>query len=434
MTTTNAETASSRLRIAIEDFLSKRLVPKLEKLSVDDRDKREKLLEEYQRENWIASAARRVSQIQQVTHALKFVHPDAKGSNLNKPGNTHVDELVIGTHTLADKYTPDVIGNAAALDVYKFLSLEVDGSTILSRACSRDERLLYAFSEDIESAESWMQAFATLVEDREQFSSHTLAKQIFWPLGDDQYHLLSPLFPSSLIHTVWTKIREDRFSDDAKTAREAHRNKQGHPHGYCEYPNTTLQKFGGTKPQNISQLNSQRYGENYLLPSVPPNWYSEPIRPPLNIESIFSSRFGRRPQVRELTQLLRSFLISVKDYTNIGIRTKRMELVQCISDQLLVFAAQMQTLPAGWSLHKECRLNMEEQYWLDPYRAENDQEFAIGRNRSAWREAVCQRYGNWLNARIESDITSMSAVESQQWRKELKKALDKIGGEVDING
>ena len=45
------------------------------------REKREKLLADYQRETWLLNAAKRASQIQLVTHAIKYTHGDARGTS-----------------------------------------------------------------------------------------------------------------------------------------------------------------------------------------------------------------------------------------------------------------------------------------------------------------------------------------------------------------
>jgi hypothetical protein len=44
--------------------------------------------------------------------------------------------------------------------------------------------------------------------------------KVYWPLGEGRYHLLAPLFAIALVQVVWAGIREDRFSDEAKAARE----------------------------------------------------------------------------------------------------------------------------------------------------------------------------------------------------------------------
>ncbi|MEA5668274.1 type I-F CRISPR-associated protein Csy1, partial [Stenotrophomonas sp. MH1] len=68
----------------------------------------------YEYGTWLADAARRVGQIQAVTHVLKATHPDARGSNLHVRPDALPAHADIGTHVLGDDFAEDVVGNAAA--------------------------------------------------------------------------------------------------------------------------------------------------------------------------------------------------------------------------------------------------------------------------------------------------------------------------------
>jgi CRISPR-associated protein Csy1 len=278
-----------------------------------------------------------------------------------------------------------------------------------------------------------MTAFANITTPKGKLSSHTLAKQIYWPLGNGEYHLLAPLFPTSLVDVVWKTIRKDRFSETAKAAREAHSVGNPHPEGYREYPNMTIQKFGGNKPQNISQFNSERYGENYLFPSYPPSRVFTRVRPPLVVNSVFDGWFERRKSVRELTRIPRDLLMSVQNVNKINIHDKRAKLINSICDELLQFAAEIHELPGGWSLHKNCRLNLDEQCWLDPWRAEDDEIFASVRRLGDWRDAVCKRFGNWLDARFTNTRLPVGEHEIREWRSLMDGELRKFYMDIDIN-
>lgn len=422
---------TDKIRAVIGIFLQDRLQPKLDKLKEDEEEKRQELVEAHVPETWIADAARRVGQIQQVTHALKYIHSDAKGTNLSVLGNPQSGELLVGTHTAPEQCPPDVVGNAAALDVYKFLRLEVDGKNLLARAAGNDVALQAALSANSELALEWMENFARLTESTGTPTSHKLAKQLYWPIGDGQYHLLAPLFPTSLVHHVWSTISEDRKA--AKVARDARRNDQEHPHGYREYPNMVIQKFGGTKPQNISQLNSERYGENYLLRSVPPSWQSDQVKLPLPVESVFDGWFGRRPHVKELMRILREFLYRVQDVNNLHVRNKRIELVGYIVDELLAFTAELRDIEESWTLQKECKLNINEQCWLNPYRSYDDEEFRKTYVWGEWKEAVCKRFANWLNAGLSDPRNPLPFGDAAagQWQSDLDKALRMLHLEVE---
>ncbi len=420
---------TASIKAVIAQFLTDRLQPKLEKVAEGDSEQRAALLAAYTPQAWIADAARRVGQIQQVTHAIKYTHPDARGSSLYSTGNQHASDSEVGTHTLGAALAADVVGNAAALDVYKFLNLRVGERSLLELAVADEPALAEAFSENTEEAQGWMSAFATLAQAKGETASHKLARQVYWPLGDEQYHLLAPLFPTSLVHALWKTIREDRFSDEAKAAREARKAGTAHPHGFREYPEMAIQSFGGTKPQNISQLNSERYGENYLLPALPPNWQSPAIRPPFTVNSVFDRIFGNRPRVRELVRTLRAFLESVAAYNNLAIREKRAELSAYLCDEALLYAAELRdavetgALAKGWTADEGCQLNRAEQLWLDPLRSQDDPDFAREYVRDEWPDEICRRFGNWLNARLTTDKLPMSAIEADHWRRTLEKEM-----------
>lgn len=430
---TSDDPGVDKIRAVIHQFLQERLQTKLDKLKAGDEEKRAKLINDHQPANWLPDAAKRVGQIQQVTHALKFSHSYAKGTSLSSAGNSAAGPLLVGTHSLGGQIIPDVVGNAAALDVYKFLSLKVDDKSLLSLAAENSSALQKAFSDDEEQAQDWLQGFAGLTQAKGSLASHKLSKQLYWPLADGGYHLLSPLFSTSLVHHVWSTIRQDRFSDEAKAAREARSKKVDHPQGYREYPNIVVQKFGGTQPQNVSQLNSQRYGENYLLPSVPPSWESSPLKPPLGIESVFDRLFFNRKRVKSLVRSLRKFLYSVKEApNNIRIRNKRIELIAYIIEELLFFAAELRDLEAGWTVNDRCKLNLDEQCWFDPYRADTDADFSTTYSWGDWQEAVCDRFANALNARLSDSKKPLpfGKPEADQWKADLKKSLSMLRLEV----
>ena len=263
---------SPTLRQLIESFIQERLQGKLDKLKPDEDVKRQSLLAGHRREAWLADAARRVGQLQLVTHTLKPIHPDARGSNLHSLPQAPGQPGLAGSHELGDKLVSDVVGNAAALDVFKFLSLQYQGKNLLNWLTEDSAEAVQALSDNAEQAREWRQAFIGITAVKGAPASHSLAKQLYFPLPGSGYHLLAPLFPTSLVHHVHGLLREARFGEAARAAREARSRQESWPHGFSEYPNLAIQKFGGTKPQNISQLNSERYGAvSYTHLTLPTN-------------------------------------------------------------------------------------------------------------------------------------------------------------------
>ena len=411
-------------------FLKERLQEKLDKLKDDDEAKKEDLIANYQFKTWVSDAARRVTQIQQVTHALKFIHPDAKGTNLFSDGNAEAGPLRIGTHTLPSK-TPDVVGNAAALDVNKFLRLEVGGQSLLALAIEKSLALQQALSENELEAKTWMAKFASIVDTPDTPSSHKNAKQLYWPVGDNTYHVLAPLYPTSLSHHIWQQIDDAYFSELAKEAHQARRNDKLHTHGYNRYPGIVVQSFGGTKPQNISQLNSERGGKSYLLSSIPPQWKPQPNLP-LKKESIFDEWFPNRHEIKRLTKLLCKFLCRMQDHNNFRIRDTRKAFVDQIIDELLAVAADLRNQEKSWTEHASCKLNESQQLWLNPYRCQHDEAFNNKYQLGHWKEEICKDFSRWLNVVIndKKKPLPLGDAEATEWHSNLNDALRLLELEV----
>ncbi|AGX88283.1 CRISPR-associated protein Csy1 [Candidatus Symbiobacter mobilis CR] len=412
------------LRLLITDFLSQRLESKLEKLPPDD-PKRADLQRDFAPAAWLEDAARRAAQIQVVTHSLKPIHPEAKGTNLYCPPDALAPVPVVGSHCLTDDFAGDVVGNAAALDVYKFLKQEHEGQTLLALAVSGDVDWAQALSDDPAQAQAWMSAFASLATPHGNPTSHTLAKQLYWPVGDDLhddagYHLLAPLYASSLAHRLYQTLQDDRFSDEAKAAREARKADLVSERPVRDYPNLAVQQLGGTKPQNISQLNSERRGQNSLLASLPPMWRSVELKPLWGTESMFP-RYKSRPAVKENLGALLAFL-KTDPKRNVDTRDRRAAYVDNLIDDFLQFTAEVRTLEPGWSCNNKCRLPAEQAYWLDPEgAAQADAE--LGRPPPTdTHERICEAYANWLNAQLR-DPLPMGDPEFEAWRKAMQEHI-----------
>jgi len=416
----------SQIRAAIHAFIGERLAAKLEKLSEDD-PKRESLIEKYQPEAWLADAARRVEQIQAVTHALKATHPDARGTSLYVlPGQLPVHTAAVGSYILGDEFPVDVVGNAAALDVYKFLKLEVNGHSLLDALLAADPDALNALSGDTAKAKALRDAFVSLTQPCGALpASHSLAKQLYWLVGQDPsddsaYHILGPLYGTSFAHQVYTTIQEDRFGEEAKKSREARRENKFHEGIVHDYPHLAVQKMGGSKPQNISQLTSERRGYNYLLSCAAPIWKTPDLPSLYKVASFFDSVYGSRPDVRKTASDLIRFLKTdpaPDKYT----RDRRDFYIDTLLDELVQLAARYQKgWPPGWSRESEINLPWEERLWLDPYRAllDGEEEFRKDWELLDWANQIGDRFGRWLNIKMEQYLPA-GDVEFRYWKKEL---------------
>ncbi len=411
----------------ISSFIHERLRARLEKLADDD-PRRPEVLAQHVPRAWLTDAARRVAQIRAVTHSLKPIHPDARGTNLYVEPSTLPVLAELGSHALADHFAIDVVGNAAALDVYKLLKLEVNGRSLLTALLAQDADALAALHPDAAQARALRDAFVSLTQPRSEVpSSHTLAKQVYWLTGNDAcddagYTLLAPLYATSLAHAVHVQVQEARFGEANKAARQARRDRKAHDGVFHDYPGLAVQNLGGTKPQNISQLNSERRGMNYLLSSLPPQWQASTAQLPVHATSVFDRLFMSRPEVRRTVRALRAFLETGPD-ANRATRERRESMVDMLLGELVALAAELQQLlPPGWTCDdtRFQDLHRSEQLWLDPLRAERSDEadFAHEWLRMDWPAAIGLRFANWLNAQLR-DKLPVGDTEARAWQKEL---------------
>lgn len=420
-------------RVAIDSFLNDRLHAKLAKLALDD-PARQALTVEYQRGSWLESAAKRVKQIQAATHTIKATHPDARGTNFYvSPSELRVhDEL--GSHALGNDFAMDVVGNAAALDVYKLLKLEVSGRSLLQALDASDPDALQALSDNTEQARALCNAFIGLISRSDvAASSHGRAKQVYWLVGDDatddsQYHLLAPLFATSLAQAVHDEVQDARFGERNKMARQARREGAHHAGVYREYRGLAVRKMGGTKPQNISQLNSDRGGINYLFASLPPpDWRGGQKYLPVNAASIFIRAFNARPAVRSTLYNLK---MSLKSHASANRKTRERirELVDEFSNELTLYAEELLHLPAGWTRESTFEnLEDEEKLWLDPLRAElpGEEAFSSRWQFMDWPDQIGGRFGRWLNDQLIDALPEVGYSESVEWRRLLLRESSK---------
>lgn len=365
---------------------------------------------------WLTSAAVRAKQISLATHAVKFTHGSAKGSNiLALASNTdapYLDSSAIVTPAV------DAVGNAAALDVAKLLQLDDRNATLAVYLSQGDDHVLRPLASSDEQCQLWADGLRQALEVKTP-SSHTLAKQIYFPIGDNQYHLISPLYSSALAHELFHQVQHSRFSDEMKAARDARKKNQPSDVDVVRYSNLAVTISGGSKPQNISQLNSKRYGKTYLFPCTAPDWKSQ-YQPPMFGSNWFDSREVGR-DTYYLIKLLAEFLVKVKPLdSNIRIRQRRDRLADQILDSILTLAVSHQTNTSGWSETSE--LSQAQQCWLDPQ--------ASHLYNGDWQTEVSRDFGLWLNNRLEKASQQQLMLGSealQHWQALCHDAIREAG-------
>lgn len=401
--------------------------------------------ERYTLESILAKGAKAAGSIAIASHIAKATHPDLKVK-----GVTHLavefsslpvlEEL--GSHALPTNEslwdaTGDGAHNNAAYELYLLLDSLFEGRSLAEWLTAGDADAVSAFA--VGGGIDGVPWLDLLHSKCPHPATSTLSKQIYWlrepgdACVDQVYQLLAPLFPASLAHQAYLQIHSDRYSEANNAARKAKRARKAHDCVFHDYPGLAVQNMGGTKPQNISQLNSERRGMNYLLSSLPPQWKVSEKRLPVSTDSVFNHYFSSRPLVRQTVQALRAFLES-NPPANDATRSQRDDMVYRLVDEMVTMAADLEhMLPPGWTLNDErfSKLNNDEQYWLDPLRAELPEEadFAEAWLAMEWPDAIGRRFGNWLNDRLDGKL-HFGEIEFRAWKKELLADEDGFGQQL----
>lgn len=248
---------------------------------VELREKEMECVELFALASWLPSAAKRAGQISISTHPCTFTHPSAR-----KNKNGYVTSVIANGLPSNDGFlrsgnvnvAADALGNAAALDVYKFLNLVMeDGQTLIQHLGQDSELAMELFTlenaEESQNYEALKHGFLAMISAVGTSITSSKIKQVYFPVtidqSDNNYHLLSTLTASGILFELRKRLDAMRFGDEIKIAREKKRNNQQHEDFKEIYGLTTI-GFGGTKPQNISVLNSQNGGKAHMFMCVPP--------------------------------------------------------------------------------------------------------------------------------------------------------------------
>lgn len=384
-------------------------------------EKQTKLVLDFTPANWLDNAAKRAGQISMATHALKFTHSAAKGSNFLSQSFA-TDHRYLDTDQLAH-LAIDAVGNAAALDVATLLQLTDDNAIPLFEYLKKDDmRPLAEFAKTKEQLIQWQAGLKNALLDKMP-TSHTLAKQIYFPVGDDGYHLLSPLYSSSLSQALYDEIRHSRFSQEMKQIRSAKKNNTPCEMPLVIYPDLAFTVSGGSKPQNISKLNSSRAGRTYLFNAKPPRWEDKSINLEnnrlKNLDSLFGDKTVNYQTRREIKRISAFLIKNLGKDSNQARRARLNVLVEQTIEQLINSMAPWQKLPAGWT-NNLSNLPLHQKRWLDP----NNEQWQM--DNLDWINPLANEFGHWLKDRVEQEAKGqfyLSVGEADEWRQCAKQIL-----------
>lgn len=355
---------------------------------------------------WLPNAAKRAGQISMSTHPCTFSHPSAR-----KNKNGYVSSVLVTVERVEDGFmktgnvavATDALGNAAALDVYKFLTLIMqDGESLLTHIQQESQLAQDLLTIKSTSYADLRSGFLAMVAGATENITSSKIKQVYFPVEDD-YHQLSLLTNSGMVYQLRARLDKLRFSDEVKALRDKKRKNEFSEQGYCEIYGLTTIGYGGTKPQNISVLNNQNGGKAHLLSSLPPTIEKRHIHFPKS--DFFVESFKKYEYADNFKALHKLFQA---DYNNINIRAARDHYLQEIIDLLI---------EKMWSVRAVSQIQFHEQSST----LSDHQKTWLRSDLSAQRESDEQ----WLDKLVHE----ISAWLSRSYEKVLANQAIKLGEE-----
>lgn len=357
-------------------------IQKKDKVEMDDSTKKKKAKE------WVETKILpNLSKCTLATHVGKFTHPSCKVNMcyLKKVGQNGY--VMTGN----SKWESDIIcGSAAFMPAAKLLIQELsDGKNMLSHIEKRDPTLINdcrSLSVDFDEIEKAVQGL-TFKEIPKETSK--LLKQVYFPIGNDDYHLLTVMPASSLLMAMRKHIIDD--GEQRKKSRD--KKDEAYGEDYGDIPRKTKIKIGGTKPQNISILNNRYGGLFYLLESLPPSMTMKRIALPKR--DLFTEIIPYLWPYESYQALFWSLHRVFRDERNNGaLRKRRKERVEDIIDLFLEATWMIRKQGKGWSDEENYRnLPAEQKIWIDDkYKEERKKGDFIEILAGAWSRWCIREY------------------------------------------
>jgi len=226
--------------------------------------------------------------------------------------------------------------------------------------------------------------------------SDRLVKQVYFPVADNQYHLLSLLTPSGVMTKLKTTVDAMRFSEQTSQARDCRRSSLAHETGYDDVLDLTVTGYGGTQPQNVSVLNSQNAGRAYLLMSAPPTIEKRTVRLPT---TDFFSQSLRSWSFKEPMHELHKFM--ALDINNMKIRAAISNTIIYIAKMVLKEASMLRDAEIGWSTREHYQgLEEYQRIWLD------DVYVTLRIEQSEWIKPLGREFAQWFMRTYKSNLNA----------------------------
>ena len=363
---------------------------------------------------WMQAAIQNASSYLRATHVGKFTDPSIFYQCSFYDTSNPVGDGYLSTAD-TEKIEDTVMPSAQYITLISFLNKrfipDKDGEKVTVLELFRQDALylkegLSSLQIDYEETKADIFSVISSEAPAPELTSRFL-RQVYFPLGDGTYHLLSILASSSLMCRVKEEAEKDR--------RES-RDSGG---TYRVIPDRVKLSYGDNQPQIISAQNAaEQYF--YALLSVPPTLDEHYVEIPKG-ESFFDS-LRVKGIYKDISRMQRLFLFGQRKgngMRRMDFRKYRDTRFASIFDKILLQASALKSKEPGWS--EETSLNQENRIWLDRKYAD---EKGSGKK---WLKEIAKEFTRWFFCRYERSAEfhhypSSIALGNGEWQEIVQMA------------
>lgn len=374
---------------------------------------------QHQVANWLDEWAIKAKDISFATHVAKLTHSSSKGSSI-LDSSLSFDKCYLTTNLLHDPEIDTASSNAASLPVADILKVTHDGSSVLDYLKEEDFTLFESFTDDGNQIAKWVQGLKQAY-DSDVKQSYFLSKQVFFPLSDQNYHLLLPLTSSSLAQALHNEHKW-YFEDEQTKAREQRKSNKFSATPVVSYPNKAKLNITGSNHSNASSLNGKRGGKITLFTSQPPSWQSKGKKYyEFDNAALYKAlSYLTKNEVKELKsylKLLKNKELSDSQPVRAAAITRKVQAIShAFFDEVMLANTVEKT---NWT--KASQLSLPYQLLFEPYR---DDEIATAEKLAGeWQAEISKDFSRWLNKQLDKKQLKLGTIHEELWAKLFSQEL-----------
>lgn len=341
--------------------------------------------------NYIADNASKVSL--SMSHVAKLTHSSNKAINLIDSIPQKKYQYLLTTQTANATDMDSAYTDASYAPVAEFLSFNVENTQKnLGDFLAENEIYFSKLSNDVNVRENWKAKIAEAYISK-KLTSHVLAKQIYFPIGNNQYHVISPVKSSALAHKIFDSVNNSRSNDNP--INQARKLNQTHEGIYIRFAKPAFLSVTKSNHQNASKLNGIRRGGLLFFQALPPQWKSN-VLPPKDMKQ-FLARCRTTTCIEIFKEIKDLRYIIKKENLTINVNRRNIlgEKVASIADEVIhqiLFIEQ--SYSKGWS--KEIELEPYLRAFLDPT---TQMDTTINDNKE-YIDEFTEKIAKWLSGNV----------------------------------